>query len=197
MTCRAAILSGLVLLALVPAALAQQQGVTGAFSGFSGKSDTPVKIEADKLDVREKDQAAIFSGKVYVEQNGSTLRSRQLTILYDNGNAASGTPAVKTTAPAAGASSPMGRNIRRLEAEGNVQVASGEQKASGDRGVFDMPSNKVTLTGNVVVVQGQNILKGERLVVDLTTQQSRLEGASGGSGRVQGVFSPGQAKPAQ
>jgi lipopolysaccharide export system protein LptA len=184
------------LLVLAGTPVFAQQAVTSAFSGFSGKSDAPVKIEADKLDVREKDQAAIFSGKVFVEQNGSTLRARQLTILYDNTPAPAGTPQVKAATPAAGAASPMGRNIRRLEAEGNVQVASGEQKATGDRGVFDMPNNKVTLTGNVVVVQGQNILKGERLVVDLTTQQSRLEGASGGSGRVQGVFSPGQAKPA-
>lgn len=189
------LLASAALLALLAAPAFAQQAVTSAFSGFSGTSDAPVKIEADKLDVREKDQAAIFSGKVFVEQNGSTLRARQLTILYDNTPGPSGAPEVQAAAPA-GAGSPMGRNIRRLEAEGDVQVASGEQKATGDRGVFDMPNNKVTLSGNVVVVQGQNILKGQRLVVDLTTQQSRLEGASGGSGRVQGVFSPGQAKPA-
>jgi lipopolysaccharide export system protein LptA len=176
--------------ALSTAALAQQS-VTSAFTGFSGKSDQPVKIEADKLDVRERDQAAVFSGGVMVQQGQSALRARQLTILYDSGAGAA--PAASPSAPV----SPMGRNIRRLEAEGAVQVSSGEQKASGDRGVFDMAANRATLTGNVVVVQGQNVLRGDRLVVDLTTQQSRLEGASGGGGRVQGVFTPGQARPGQ
>jgi lipopolysaccharide export system protein LptA len=185
----AALAALLAVLTLSPAALAQQS-VTSAFTGFSGKSDQPVKIEADKLDVRERDQAAVFSGGVLVQQGASSLRARQLTILYESAGAA---PAAPASAPA----SPMGRNIRRLEAEGSVQVSSGEQKASGDRGVFDMAANRATLSGNVVVVQGQNVLRGDRLIVDLTTQQSRLEGASGGGGRVQGVFTPGQARPGQ
>ncbi|MFC5067573.1 LptA/OstA family protein [Flaviflagellibacter deserti] len=165
-----------------------QQAVTDAFKGFSGRSDQPVKIEADRLDVRESDQAAIFTGNVFVQQGDSTLRSSKLTVFYDN------KPAAKGAAPAAAAaSSQAGRNIRRIEAEGSVVVQSKDQHATGDRGIFDLPSNTVTVTGNVVLTQGQNVLRGNKLVVDLTTQQSKLESAASG-GRVQGVFGP--AKPA-
>ncbi|MGQ4274621.1 LptA/OstA family protein [Terrihabitans sp. B22-R8] len=179
------------LLCLAGSPALAQQAVTSAFSGFSGSSGEPVQIEADRLDVREKDQAAIFSGNVFVKQGASSLRTRQLTILYDNQNG--GAPAAPVAASPGANVSPMGRNIRRLEAKGSVEVMSGDQKAVGDQGEFDMPSNKAILRGNVVVTQGTNVLKGERLFVDLTTQQSRLEAAN--TGRVQGVFTPGQGRP--
>ena len=57
---------------------------------------------------------------------------------------------------------------------------------TGDKGVFDMKTNTITLMGNVVVSQGQNVLRGQRLVVDRVTGVSRMEG-----GRVQGIFQRG------
>ncbi|GLK77015.1 hypothetical protein GCM10008171_22690 [Methylopila jiangsuensis] len=179
---------------------ASAQSVTSAFEGFSGRSNEPVNVEADNLEVREKDQAAIFSGNVQVVQGDSTLRSKQLTIFYygDQNKPAAGGADDKsrptqgaTSGPAGTPSAPQGRDIRRLEAEGNVVVTSKDQKATGQRGVFDMPSNTVTLTGGVVVSQGENVIRGDRLHVDLTTQRSRIESAGGGGGRVQGVFKPG------
>lgn len=164
-----------------------QEAVTSAFEGFSGRGDQPVNIEADRLDVEEQAQTAVFSGRVVVTQGTSKLRTDKLTVHYES------QPASPTEAQAEPSNEIMaGRNIRRLEADGRVVVTSGDQKATGNRGVFDMPSNTVTLTGNVVVTQGNNILKGDRLVVDLTTQKSRVETNSGG--RVQGVFGPAKPK---
>ncbi|HYI43634.1 MAG TPA: lipopolysaccharide transport periplasmic protein LptA [Sphingomicrobium sp.] len=163
-----------------------QEGVTSAFEGFSGRGDQPVNIEADKLEVQETDQTAVFSGNVLVVQGSSALRTDKLTIFYEKKKPG------ESAQPATG-DVVTGRNIRRLEAEGNVVVTSGNQKASGNKGVFDMPSNTVVLLGNVVVTQGINILRGDRLVVDLTTQKSRVESSNGG-GRVQGVFGQ-QPKP--
>jgi lipopolysaccharide export system protein LptA len=164
-----------------------QEGVTSAFEGFSGRGDQPVNIEADKLEVQEVDQTATFSGNVVVVQGTSTLRTNKLTIFYEKKK-----PDEAAAQPETG-DVVTGRNIRRLEAEGSVVVTSGNQKASGNKGIFDMPSNTVVLLGNVVVTQGINILKGDRLVVDLTTQKSRVESSNGG-GRVQGVFGQ-QPKP--
>lgn len=164
-----------------------QQGVTSAFEGFSGRGDQPVNIEADDLEVKEGEQTAIFSGNVLVVQGTSALRTNKLTIFYEKDS--------KDAQPQAGSNDVVtGRNIRRLEADGNVIVTSGDQKATGNKGVFDMPSNTVTLTGNVVVTQGINILRGDRLIVDLTTQKSRVES---GGGRVQGVFGQQPKQPTQ
>lgn len=191
------VLAVLATLALSTAASAQS--VTSAFEGFSGKSDQPVNVEADNLEVREKDQAAVFTGNVQVVQGDSTLRSKELTIFYygdqDRRPAAKpGDAAPKqgaTSGPAGTPAAPQGRDIRRLEAKGSVVVTSKDQRATGEQGVFDMPTNTVTLTGGVVVSQGENVIRGDKLHVDLTTQRSRIEsGASGG--RVQGVFRPAQ-----
>lgn len=188
-------------LALADAAAAQS--VTSAFEGFSGRSNEPVNVEADNLEVREKDQAAVFSGNVQVVQGDSTLKSKELTIYYYGENdRAQGQPAAtrptqgETKGPQGTPATPQGRDIRRLEAEGNVVVTSKDQRATGQRGVFDMPSNTVTLTGGVVVSQGGNVIRGDRLHVDLTSQRSRIESAAGG-GRVQGVFKPGSRDGAQ
>jgi lipopolysaccharide export system protein LptA len=40
---------------------------------------------------------------------------------------------------------------------------------TGDRGVFDMRTNTVTMHGNVLLTKDKNVLRGDRLVVDLTT----------------------------
>lgn len=176
-------------LMLASAGLALAQSDTNVFDGFSGKSKDPVKIEADRLEVRQKDEAAVFTGNVVVVQGESTLRTRQLTIYYVDKPA--------PTEPGSVALATSGRDIRRLEAEGDVVVTSKDQRATGDRGNFDMAKNTVVLTGNVVVSQGGNVVKGDRLVADLTTQRSRLESDRAG-GRVQGLFIPGsQNRPDQ
>ena len=54
-------------------------------------------------------------------------------------------------------------------------VTQKDQTATGELGIFDMPTNTVTLTGNVVMTQGQNVLRGDKLVVDLTSGVSRVE----------------------
>ena len=175
----------------VPATQAAAQ-VTTAFDGFSNQSNEPVNIEADRLEVRDKDQAATFSGNVEVVQGQSRLKSRELTVFYVGGGGGNG---AGSGAAAAGNTAPGGRAIRRLEAAGNVVVTSSDQRATGDRGVFDMGSNTVVLSGNVVVAQGPNVIRGERLHVDLTRKTSRIETGSGG--RVRGIFMPGDArKPA-
>lgn len=176
----------------------QQGSVTSAFSGFSAKSNEPVNVEADNLEVRDQEQAAVFSGNVELKQAGSTLNARKLTIYYYKkgegpkpaSNQQGARPAQgETKGPQGGATPEAGRDIRRMEAEGDVVVTQRNQRATGARGVFDVESNKVELSGGVVVSQDDNVIRGERLRVDLTTQTSRVEG---GGGRVQGVFKPRQ-----
>lgn len=159
---------------------AAAQSVTNAFQGFSARSDQPVKVEAERLEVREKDQSATFTGNVEVTQGDSKLHASTLVVVYEE------TPAGAPTETGS-------RQIRRLEASGSVVVTAKNQRASGDHGVFDMRSNTVVLTGNVIVAQGTNVIRGDKLLVDLTKQTSRVETASA-SGRVEGIFTPGSAR---
>jgi lipopolysaccharide export system protein LptA len=156
------------------------QGPPNALQGFSKNRNEPVQIEAASLEVRDKDKVATFSGNVHVIQGDTDLRSKTLVVFYEADEAGKG--GIKAAQPGPGGSS----QIKRLEANGNVLVSQKDQTATGDKGVFDMKTNTITLMGNVVVSQGQNVLRGQRLVVDRVTGVSRMEG-----GRVQGIFQRG------
>ncbi|MEX0753476.1 MAG: LptA/OstA family protein [Xanthobacteraceae bacterium] len=155
-------------------------GPPNALQGFSQNRGQPVQIEAATLEVRDKDKVATFSGNVHVIQGDTDMRSRTLVVFYEED------ASVKTGARAAQPGPGGTSQIKRLEAKGDVVVTQKDQTATGDRGIFDMRANTVTLIGNVIISQGQNVLRGERLTVDLTSGVSRIEG-----GRVQGLFQRG------
>jgi lipopolysaccharide export system protein LptA len=158
------------------------QSVPNALQGFSQNKDKPVQIEAASLEVRDKEKMATFSGNVVVTQGDTTMKCKTLIVHYDTDSKSSG--GMKTAQPGPGGNS----SIKKLEALGGVFVTQKDQTATGDKGLFDMKSNSITLSGNVLITQNQNVLKGERLVVDMTTGAARVEG-----GRVTGVFVPSNA----
>ena len=163
-------------------------GVPNAMQGFSQNRDKPIQINAASLEMRDKDKAATFSGDVKVVQGDTTMLCKTLVVFYDNDQPADGKkPAMKSATPGPSGSS----SIRKLEAKGGVTVTQKDSTVTGDRGVFDMRANTVTMFGNVLLTKEKNVLRGDRLVVDLTTGVSRVESDSG---RVQGVF---QSSPQQ
>ena len=159
-----------------------EQSVPNALQGFSQNKDQPVKIEAASLEVRDKEKMATFSGNVVVTQGDTTMKCKSLIVHYDTDSKSSG--GMKTAQPGPGGNS----SIKKLEALGGVFVTQKEQTATGDKGLFDMKANTITISGNVLITQNQNVLKGERLVVDMATGAARVEG-----GRVTGVFVPSSA----
>ena len=159
-------------------------GVPNAMQGFSQNRDKPIQIDAVSLEMRDKDKAATFSGNVKVVQGDTTMLCKTLVVFYDNDQSGKKSAMKAATPGPAGSSS-----IKRLEAQGGVTVTQKDSTVTGDRGVFDMRTNTVTMHGNVLLTKDKNVLRGDRLVVDLTTGVSRVES---NSGRVQGVF---QAAP--
>ena len=83
-----------------------------------------------------------------------------------------------------------GRQIRWIEAKGDIVVVQKDQNVTGDAATFDMRENMVTLLGNVVVTRGSNVLRGQRLVVDLTSGVSKMDG-----GRIDGIFQSVKRNP--
>ena len=187
---------------------------TSALGGLGGDSKEPIKIDADKLDVLDKENKAVFSGNVVAVQGETTVRCSMMTVFYEGragqtGGAGAGraapTPAPAPTPTAApGAAAPGQSNdssIKRIECKGPVTVVSKTQAATSDNAVFDRANNQVIMTGNVALNDGPNITRGERLVYNTTTGIANVQG-----GRVQGFFVPnaetakptpgGAAKPA-
>jgi lipopolysaccharide export system protein LptA len=192
--CSAAV--GAVMLALPFAgevrAQSSMQGVPNAMQGFSQNRDQPIQIQADSLEMRDKQKQATFSGNVKVVQGDTTMTSKSLVVFYESKNQPGAQPAGNTKATKAAApmqSSTPGpdgsSSIRRLEARGNVVVTQKDQVVTGENAIFDTKTNLVTMSGGVVLTQAKNVLRGDRLLVDMTTGVSRVESDKG---QVQGLF---------
>ena len=177
MSMNKAMLAAAVFIAAVPGAMAQPgTNAPNALQGFQQNRNQPVKIEAARLEVRDKDKMATFSGNVKVVQGDTTMRCKTLVVFYEQQNK-DGQPA--QTMPAAKPGPGGSSQISKLEASGGVTVLQKDQTATGDRALFDMKANTVTLLGNVLVSQGPNVMHGEKLVVDLTTGVSRVDAGKG------------------
>ena len=176
---------------IIPGRGQQPSGPPNALQGFSQNRDQPVKIDANSLEVRDKDKIATFIGNVHVVQGDTTMRCKVLVVFYDQ-NSTTGAP--KSTTPGPGGS----QQIRRMEAKGGVVVTQKDQTAVGDNAVYDLPANTVTMLGNVVISQGQNMVKGDRLMVNLTSGVSKVECGNSGQCRVQALIQPssGPREPA-
>jgi lipopolysaccharide export system protein LptA len=183
------VLTVLLALALAPAALAPadalaQGSMSEAFKGFGANRKDPIQIEADSLEVRDKESVALFSGNVLVRQSQTVMKAARLKVFYDSKPGQEG-----------GAGLPSNQQFRRLEAEGRVTISQGDQTVTGEQGWFDMKSEEAMVTGGVVLTQGKNVARGERLAIDMKTGQYRLDAAKG-SGRVQLTLEPAAAKGA-
>ncbi|VXB12520.1 MULTISPECIES: LptA/OstA family protein [unclassified Bosea (in: a-proteobacteria)] len=186
-------LAVLVAPALSTAAFAQQPatkpaksrgGAPGSpFGGMGGDSKEPIKIDANKLDVLDKDNKAVFSGNVVAVQGETTVRCSVMTVFYE-GRGQGGTP--KPAQPAAQGQGANDGAIKRIECTGPVTVVSKTQAATSDNAVFDRANNQVIMTGNVALNDGPNITRGDKLVYNTQTGIANVTS----SGRVQGFFVP-------
>jgi lipopolysaccharide export system protein LptA len=178
-----------VAMAVTGAALAQPQPQRSQPLGGLGNNKEPIKIDADRLDIFDKEQRATFSGNVIAVQGDTTMRCSLLNVYYEQ-SAMSGAQQRPAAPPGTDNS-----NVRRLDCKGPVTVVSKEQTATGDEAVFDRGDNKVVLTGRVTLSQGPNVQQCHRIVYNLDTSIANCESRPGG--RVQGVFVPGSSAPGQ
>ena len=162
-------------LAVGGAAFAQSKAPVSALKGHD--SNAPVDVNADRIEVQERADRAIFVGNVHVKQAELTLDTERLTVAY---------------------SSDGGVQIRRLDAAGGVTVHSPSETAKGDFGIYDLDRKLITLIGNVQLNRDQNQVFGQRLVIDLDSGRAVIDGGPAGvnqsGGRVTGHFTVPQRK---
>lgn len=170
--------------ALMPqVALSQAAGATpegGAFSGLGSDSREPIRIDADRLDVFDRENRAVYAGNVVAVQGDTTIRCSILTIFFERQEG-------EATA------SDEGDSINRIECDGPVTILSSDQVATGDRAVYDRQGGQMVMTGNVALSQGPNVTRGERLIYDIDKGVANVE--AGANQRVRGLFVPGAAPP--
>ena len=162
-------------LATAAAAVAQSREPVSALKGHN--SDAPIDLTADRLEVQDRADRAMFSGNVKVRQDELTLDTSRLTVAY---------------------SSRGGVQIKRLDASGGVTVRSPSETARGSFGIYDLDRKLITLVGNVVLERQGSQLSGQRLVIDLDSGRAVIDGGPAGvgqsGGRVTGHFTVPQRR---
>lgn len=142
-------------------------------------SNQQIDVSADHLELREKENLAIFSGAVRVVQGDLILIANQLRVFY--GNQGEGSSDL---------------SILRLDAEGEVKLTSPSEVVDSHWGVYDVEEEVITLGGTVSMQRGDTRLNGERLVLNLRSGQSTLDGGASSEGeRVRGRFTVPQKTP--
>ena len=165
------------------AALAQvrQEQPVSALKGHN--SNAPVDVTADRIEVQDRADRAIFAGNVHVTQAELTLDTPRLTVAYSGGQGGNNV------------------QIRRLDAAGGVTVKSPSETARGDFGIYDLDRKLITLIGNVQLNREQNQINGARLVIDLDSGRAVVDGGPPGvnqsGGRVAGHFTVPQRQQKQ
>jgi lipopolysaccharide export system protein LptA len=149
----------------------QEQPVS-ALKGHN--SNAPVDVTADRIEVQDRADRAIFAGNVHATQAELTLDTERLTVAY------------------AGGQGSQGVQIRRLDAAGGVVVHSPSETAKGDFGIYDLDKKLITVIGNVQLTRGPNVVNGQRLVINLDSGRAVIDGGPPGvnasGGRVTGHF---------
>ncbi|MER8957642.1 MULTISPECIES: LptA/OstA family protein [unclassified Mesorhizobium] len=169
-----------------------QSSATSQMSGLRLSGDKPIQIESDKLEVRQAESVAVFTGNVNVVQGPTVLKAGKMTVYYvrDAG-------AAKSAQPAGAAAMTGSANIDHLEVDDKVYIKSDNQVATGDRGTFDMKTEVLVLSGSKVVLsQGDNVLVGCKLTVQMKSGLAQVDACGG---RVMMSITPpaksGAAKP--
>lgn len=160
----------------------------GVLSGHD--SDAPVDWDADRIEVQDRADRAIFSGNVRARQGDMTINAPRITVAYSK------PPTGSTGNP----------QVNRMDATGGVVVTNPSERATGDYAIYDLERKLVTMLGNVVLTRAGNVVRGARAVLDLNTNHATVDGSSVGGGtsaapggRVSGRFTVPQhaaaAKP--
>lgn len=185
----AVIAAGPVAAQTAPAAPRKEKSAS-PLGNLGGSGKEPIKIDADRLDVFDRENKAIFAGNVVAVQGDSTIRCSSMTVRYKRGKDKKEATATGGE-PASQAERAAGLNengIQRVECAGPVTVVQKDQIATGDNAVFDQEAKRIVVTGNVILSQCQNVTRGSRLVYDMNTGRANMDPVAGG--RVSALLVP-------
>ena len=162
MTCfstRLRVVAAAAAIVLAPAA-AWSQAQT-KLQGMAFSNDQPIQIESDKLEIKEQEKRAVFTGNVKVVQGETTLQAGSMIVHYKS----------EGQSVSSGAT-----DIDTIDVANKVVIRTPTQTASADTGTFDMTGQVAVLEGEkVVLTEGDNIFIGCRLTVHMQTGEAKLE----------------------
>jgi lipopolysaccharide export system protein LptA len=136
--------TGRLLATVALAAMALMPGRPAAAQDLLRQGRGPLAIDADNgIEWRRDEQVYIASGHAKAVRGDVTVTADRLVAHYRSGGAGNARPAAApsdTNTPGAG-------NIYRVDAIGNVVIATPTERAVGDHGIYDLDKAVMVLTG--------------------------------------------------
>jgi lipopolysaccharide export system protein LptA len=117
------------------------------------KEAEPIVITSDRMEAEKLGDKVTFSGKVTLKKEGLTLTADSMTVFYDPGS----------------------KNIRLVEALGNVLVRKEGRVALANKATYSLREEKIVLTGDARIIENENRLGGEKITLFLRDDRSIVE----------------------
>jgi len=147
-----------------------------AFAQISSEGG-PIYINSARTESLENERKVLLIGNVDIQQGTARLRADTVTIRFTGKAAGS-----ESTSIVGG----FGQ-VENIVAEGSVYYVTPELKAKGDRGVYELATDTITMTGKVALMRERDVAEGETLRMEIKNRRTTLEG---GSGRTRMVIDP-------
>ncbi len=172
--------------------VAEKQRPAGRGASSSGpfKSDAPLTIVGDRMEISQRDRTIVFEGHVSVRQEDLTITGKRMKVFAAPPDKAKPAPKEQPQ-DSQGDPSMMGR-IDRIEMEGGIRIVQHEKDATAEKGIYYHGENKIVLLGNPVVTQGADRIQGRQITLYLADGRSVVEG--GESTPVQVILHPKKNK---
>jgi lipopolysaccharide export system protein LptA len=143
-------------------ATAQKSG-----QGSGQRSNSPIVIDADRMEASRKEGLVIFTGNVIAKQDNSTQTADRMEVYLDD----------------------KGERVLRIISTGNVKIVTEDcRTGTARRAEYYDDDQRLLLLGNAKVWQEENVVTGERITIWLAEDRSMVE--SGTPERVKSVFYP-------
>lgn len=102
----------------------------------------PVQVSADKLELLNKEQRAVYTGRAKAIRDTTTLTCDRITVEYG-----------------------ADREVSRILARGNVEAVDGERWARGEEADYDNKTGTLVVRGKPQARQGKREVQGELVTI--------------------------------
>ncbi len=144
--------------------------------GAQGQKTTTVITANSMMASGEKNQA-IFRGNVKLVQGELHVQSDVLVVYFlDKGTGSSRPP--KSEDSKGVSEQKAGKEIRYIEAKGQVHIQKGESRATCEHALYDKREEKVILRGSPVAWQEGTRISGPKMTMFLKENRSIVEGGT-------------------
>jgi len=157
------------------------------------KTNKPLEVTSNQMDLYPKQKKVVFSGNVVATQDTSKITAVTLTVFYMSDSQGLPSMQQKGKSTSAGAVEKATGSLDKIVATGSVVIVFDDMAAKADRAEFNAKTNILTLYGDsedVEVKNAEGVIRGQTIVANRNTGETIVK--SSPNRRVQAiVFSTG------